>query len=52
MTNPYYKVITRRERLKELLSLRAPECLLREERRLIQEAVDECFSQARLQEGE
>src|SRR5262249_43828287 len=43
----YRRVIQRNERLKKLVALRAPEVILRNERRLLQQAVDALFDNER-----
>ncbi|MCU0611691.1 MAG: DNA-directed RNA polymerase subunit beta', partial [Candidatus Eisenbacteria bacterium] len=43
----YRRVINRNNRLKKLISLRAPEVILRNEKRMLQEAVDALFDNGR-----
>jgi len=43
----YRRVITRNNRLKKLMELRAPEIILRNEKRMLQEAVDSLFDNSR-----
>lgn len=43
----YRRVINRNNRLKKLIQLRAPEIILRNERRMLQEAVDSLFDNGR-----
>jgi DNA-directed RNA polymerase subunit beta' len=43
----YRKVITRNNRLKRLMQLRAPEVIVRNEKRMLQEAVDALFDNGR-----
>ncbi len=43
----YRRVITRNNRLKQLLDIRAPEVILRNEKRMLQEAVDALIDNAR-----
>lgn len=43
----YRRVINRNNRLKRLLSLRAPEIIIRNEKRMLQEAVDSLFDNSR-----
>ena len=38
----YRRVINRNNRLKRLMDIRAPEVILRNEKRMLQEAVDRC----------
>ena len=44
----YRRVINRNNRLKRLLSLKAPEIIVRNEKRMLQEAVDSLFDNGRL----
>ena len=43
----YRRVIIRNNRLKRLLEIRAPEVILRNEKRMLQEAVDSLFDNSR-----
>ena len=43
----YRRVINRNNRLKKLLEMRAPEVILRNEKRMLQEAVDALFDNGR-----
>jgi DNA-directed RNA polymerase subunit beta' len=43
----YRRVITRNDRLRKLIELRAPEIILRNEKRMLQEAVDALFDNSR-----
>jgi DNA-directed RNA polymerase subunit beta' len=43
----YRRVINRNNRLKKLLELRAPEVIVRNEKRMLQEAVDALFDNGR-----
>ena len=46
----YRRVINRNNRLKTLLSLKTPEVIIRNEKRMLQEAVDALFDNGRLPE--
>ena len=45
----YRRVIIRNNRLKQLLEIKAPEVILRNEKRMLQEAVDSLFDNGRMQ---
>src|SRR5260370_15901535 len=47
LSDLYRRVITRTNRLKRLLELNAPEIIIRNERRMLQEAVDALFDNGR-----
>ncbi len=46
----YRRVINRNDRLKRLIDLRAPEIIVRNERRMLQEAVDDLFDHGEIVE--
>src|SRR6202140_2879508 len=47
LNDPYRRVINRNNRLKKLMELRAPEVIVRNEKRMLQEAVDALFDNGR-----
>ena len=47
----YRRVINRNNRLKKLIEMRAPEVILRNEKRMLQEAVDALFDNGRRSEA-
>ncbi len=46
----FRRVVNRNNRLKQLIELRAPEIILRNEKRMLQEAVDDLFDQGEVVE--
>ncbi|MBE0677807.1 MAG: DNA-directed RNA polymerase subunit beta' [Bacteroidales bacterium] len=47
LNDPYRRVIIRNNRLKRLIEIKAPEVILRNEKRMLQEAVDSLFDNSR-----
>src|SRR3954462_5055776 len=47
LNDPYRRVINRNNRLKRLMELRAPDIIIRNEKRMLQEAVDALFDNGR-----
>ena len=50
LTDLFRRVVNRNNRLKQLIELRAPEIILRNEKRMLQEAVDDLFDEGEVVE--